>query len=257
MNTKSLLIAATSTALLAGSASAGLVAHWTFDEGTGTTVTDLANGNVGTFGGGGVTFSSTVPTAIGSGTSVSFSTANNQIVVPDSASLSLTSDFSIAVWINPIDDSGSARNIVAKGGNAAYRYRLSGNEGQWMLLNDGAGSPPYQLFNGAAGTIVTNGAWNHIAVTTDFTANELKFYLNGNLADTKTITETGVVDTAGDFLIGNYIAGNAESYRGLMDDLRIYDHALSVGEVSALVPEPSSLALLSLSGLLIARRRRS
>ena len=117
--TKNLLTAALATTFAASSAQAALVAHWDFDEGTGTTVTDSESGNVGTLSSG-VTFSSTFAPAIGSGTSVSFSTANNQIVVPDSASLSITSDISIAVWVNPIDVEGAmARNIVAKDANNA------------------------------------------------------------------------------------------------------------------------------------------
>ena len=257
-------VALACTTLAAPSAKATLIAHWDFNENTGTTVTDSVSGNVGTFSGGGIEFSSTFAPRIGGGTSVSFSTANNQIVVPDSSSLSLTSDYSIAVWVRPIaPTAGEHRNIVAKDGNKAYRYRLNGAAGaQWMLLNDGSGpGGGFQVIDGSGATAVTDEAWNHIAVTTDFGAGELKYYLDGNLVQTLSVTETGIQDTGGSFLIGNYIPNSSESYRGLMDDLRIYDHVLSANEVKALavVPEPSSfLGLLGLicGGSFVRRRRK-
>jgi len=45
---KTLLFTTVLLLIVAGSASAELVAHWTFDEGAGTTVTDSVNGLVGT-----------------------------------------------------------------------------------------------------------------------------------------------------------------------------------------------------------------
>ena len=51
--------------------------------------------------------------------------------------------------------------------------------------------------------------------------------------------------------------GGGEFFNGSLDDLRIYDHALSQAEVRRLVPEPSAstLCLLALAGLLRRKRR--
>ena len=54
--------------------------------------------------------------------------------------------------------------------------------------------------------------------------------------------------------------GTTNAFPGLMDDFRIYNHALSASEIGALVPEPSSVALLGLGLSILAtryRRRRS
>ena len=244
------------------SAQAALVAYWPFDEGTGSTATDTISGNVGTFSGGGITYNTTVPPQLGTGSSVSFSSANNEIIVPDSPSVSVTSDMTITAWVNP-ETSTSARNILAKDGNGAYRYRLESTDVQWMLFNDGGG---FQVITGAGPTAVTNNAWNHIAMTTDFAAGELRFYLNGSLVDTQVVSEPSIADGAGNLIIGNFAIGNTESYRGLMDDLAIFDEALAPWQIAALanglaptglIPEPSTAVMLviGLVGLCVRRRR--
>jgi len=45
------------------------------------------------------------------------------------------------------------------------------------------------------------------------------------------------------------------SFYGAIDDVRIYDNALSPAEVMALVPEPATVLLLG-AGLCLIRRRR-
>ena len=110
------------------------------------------------------------------------------------------------------------------------------------------------------------GAWHHFGYvfrTTGGVITAVDFYLDGALLSSQTTGTTGMAaPLAGDaFAIGalNYATNNNfQGFRGLMDDLRIYDHELSASEVSALaaVPEPASAALAGMTGLLLLRRRR-
>ena len=68
------------------------------------------------------------------------------------------------------------------------------------------------------------------------------------------------------FSIGNGFDGGGQfnPFSGLIDEVAVFDHALSQAEVTALfaesmVPEPSTMLLLGLGGLggLVVRRRRN
>ena len=78
---------------------------------------------------------------------------------------------------------------------------------------------------------------------------------NGVAGATNTITQP--LDVPQPLFFGGDNEGAAgENWRGMLDDIRIYDHALSATEVAALVPEPSSSVLLGIGLLPLLRRRR-
>ncbi len=83
--------------------------------------------------------------------------------------------------------------------------------------------------------------------------SQIKLYVNGNLQ--------GVTDYSGTYeynseslYIGHQQPGADRYYNGLLDDLRIYNNALSQSEISALVPEPATLLLLGLGAALLRKR---
>ena len=58
------------------------------------------------------------------------------------------------------------------------------------------------------------------------------------------------------WLMGDDAGDATEQWQGLLAGVRIYDSALTADEIAA-IPEPSSLALLSLGLLVILGRRRA
>lgn len=107
---------------------------------------------------------------------------------------------------------------------------------------------------------VQSGLWNHLVGVRE--GNELRLYVNGNLAASVQTTEPpdysrNLIPTIG----VNSGAYSQDNYGGLIDDVRIYGRSLSDVEVQQLfqiesVPEPSVLAL-AVTGLVfvLARRR--
>jgi hypothetical protein len=96
--------------------------------------------------------------------------------------------------------------------------------------------------------------WLHHTVVKDGAAlTYYRFNLNGELVDTgSSITNTTLV--ALPFYMGGDAAG--ERWSGWLSDVRIYDQALTYDEVRAIVPEPTTIALLGLGGLALLRRRK-
>src|SRR5206468_9777237 len=90
-------------------APSGLIAYWKFDEGSGTTVADSSgNGNTGTLVNGPVWTAGQV------GNALFFDGIDDNITVPDSASLDLSSSFTLSAWVNPASTFTDFRSIVAK-----------------------------------------------------------------------------------------------------------------------------------------------
>lgn len=101
--------------------------------------------------------------------------------------------------------------------------------------------------------------WMHHAVVKD--GGSLTYYRDGVEASAGVFTQAmGFAQPL--FLGGDNEGASGENWRGMLSDVRTYDHALSASDVAALVPEPSSIVLalavlLALVGLARPARRKS
>ena len=108
-------------------AASGLVAYWKFDEGSGTTVADSSgNGNTGTLVNGPLWTAGRV------GNALFFDGIDDNVTVPDSTSLDLSSSFTLSAWVNPDRlRQSDFRSILAKN-TASPVYFLYATWG-WLL----------------------------------------------------------------------------------------------------------------------------
>lgn len=259
-----LALAACLATMLAGSAQAGLVGYWNFDEGTGTSLADSSgNGNTATAVST-LTFDTDVPASIGSGFSLSLDGSTGSADAPDSASLSVTGDLTLSAWVKPVQATGAPGYILSKN-VAAYRWRVetsnpgNGNSNQraWVAgADNGNFFMPYD-----------SGNWKHVAMAVDFSAGTVSIYLNGNPLGTNSFVPTSIPDLSHALNIGADIT--SEVFNGLLDDVAIFDEVLDSAQVASLadgsrtpltvaIPEPSSLLLLGLgfAGMLVMSRRK-
>ena len=99
-------------------------------------------------------------------------------------------------------------------------------------MTDAAGSPAGLLHargGAAAAARLPRKAWTHLATTYD--GSTLRLYVNGTLVSRRSVS--GPMRTSGRPL---RIGGNAvwgEFFKGSIDDVRVYDHALSGAELKA------------------------
>src|SRR3989338_2534619 len=84
----------------------------------------------------------------------------------------------------------------------------------------------------STGTINLNG-WQHIAFTYD--GSNVRFYFNGTL-DSSPVFSTSLLTTAGQrFVLGNVNLTNTDNnFQGYLDDVRVYNRALSGDEIKRL-----------------------
>jgi hypothetical protein len=82
--------------------------------------------------------------------------------------------------------------------------------------------------------------WSHVAVTytTAAAGSTLRLYVNGALVRTVTGTNQNIVAGTQPLRIGNSNASISEGFNGLIDEVRIYNRALSAAEISADMTAP-------------------
>ena len=197
----------------------GLVAAYGFNEGTGTTTADSSgNANTGTLTN--ATWSATGKF----GKAVSFNGSNAWVTIADSASLDLPSAMTLEAWVNPAALGAIWRCVVLKEQTGGLIYAL--------YAQTDTNQPSGHVFIASefdtrgTGLLAVN-TWSHLAATYDGTT--LRMYVNGVLASSKAVsgaikTSTGVLRIGGNSIWGEY-------FSGLIDEVRIYNRALSASEI--------------------------
>jgi beta-lactam-binding protein with PASTA domain len=217
----------------------GLVAAFGFEEATGTTAVNSANA---AFNG---TVFQAVRTAAGKiGKALSFDGVNDWVTVNDTTAspLDLSTGMTLEAWVNPTAAMSGWATILMKERGAAGAGLLS----YALYANDGA--PQASGFVGPAGYLRMNPAasttdqgirqashpslplntWTHLASTYD--GANMRFYVNGVLVATK--AQTGSIAAGNQALRIGGNASSGEFFRGLIDEVRIYNRALSATEIT-------------------------
>ena len=204
----------------------GLVAAYAFSEGVGTTAADASgNGNVGTIAG------ATWTTQGRFGPALSFNGVNNVVQVPASASLNVTSAMTLEAWIFPTASQGGWRTIMQRQADA---YFLNASNSSGPLRPSGGGTIGSGLDYVSGTTANPVNAWTHVALTYD--GAMLRLYVNGVQAASE--AKTGSIQTTTNPL---WIGGNTpygEYFQGVIDEIRIYNRALSAAEIQADMTTP-------------------
>ncbi|MEW5994636.1 MAG: LamG domain-containing protein [Candidatus Zixiibacteriota bacterium] len=193
------------------------------NEASGTIVDTSGQANNGT-GYNGVTYGATGKF----NTALSFDSIDDYVEIPDDLSLRLTTGGTIEAWIYPLShgENGYGRivdkSINSVGGGSGYEFDVEGTnnlglnvDGQALDLHTTTG-------------VLTLNAWNHVAATFDGTY--WKLYSNGVEVGSKNSTVLPP-NTAATVRIGNRADNTDRTFDGAIDEVAIYNSALSPTEI--------------------------
>ncbi len=207
-----------------------LVAAYAFNEGTGTTIADASgNGNTGTLHG------ATWTDAGQYGQALSFNGTDAYVDLGNSDSLQLTESMTISAWINstayPYDDAA----IVSKGlGAGGFQLDTTIDTGPRTIgfkLTNASGA--YMIRYGS--TTLAPNQWYHVTGVYNAGTRTMDVYLNGVLDNGQLVgTVTSTQQTSAlNVVLGKRSGANGYEFNGRIDEVRIYDRAISLTEIQS------------------------
>jgi hypothetical protein len=204
----------------------GLVLAMAFNEGVGTTTEDRSG-----YSHNGLLQSATWTPSGKFGGALSFNGTNSHVLINDAPALDLSTGMTLMAWVNP-SVSSDWRTVILKEapGNLAYALYSSTdtNRPGGYFLRSGT------TLEVKGGTQLPLNTWSHIAVT--WNGSTFALFINGN--QVASISASGPINqTAAPLKIG----GNAvwsEWFQGVIDEVRIYNRALTVSELQSVKDTP-------------------
>lgn len=203
-----------------------LVAHWAFNEESGSLLYDRVAGNNGTILGG--------ASLDGSG-ALSFDGSNDYVDLPIGPLVSTLNSSTFAVWVDFSNSGGSWQRIFDFGnGTGSYLFlcpRVSSSGGMRFAVK---APGDYEQTLNTSSTLPSG--LHHVAVTLDDAADLLTLYLDG----VAVVTRTGATHRPSDLGITtqNWLGRSQYSadgyFKGSLNDFRIYNRCLSGSEIADL-----------------------
>ena len=205
---------------------ATLVAHWAFDETSGDIAYDSAGNNDGTLIGGPAWTSGQIDGAL------SFDGYDDYVSADSVTSLIAGRNVTMSCWVKSPSVNPAVQFIVS----------LNTYDGDnRILMGTQAGSNTLSVAGMAwhdTGVTVIDGGWHHVAYVLNNAVDTFVVYIDGS----NVLSLPSIVSVAADDLLSfgqDFDSGltTGDFYQGLMDDVRIYNQALSGTDIQQLYDE--------------------
>ena len=213
-------------------------AHWTYDEGSGTTAADASgNGHPQTLG-------STATWAAGrvgssalalDGTATGVARASGPVV-------DTRSSFSVTAWVKLNSLSGYQTIASIDGTNVSGFYlQLRGDTGKFAFTRLASDSTSAAAAVASASAAPTTGTWYQLVGVDDVAAGKLSLYVNGVLQGSASYSTPW--QATGDTVVGRGLYGGkpVDFLNGTVDDVHVLNHAANADEVATLVGSAGGL----------------
>jgi hypothetical protein len=205
----------------------GLRLSWRFEELSGPASDTSGSGNTGTL------FNGPPRVAGGKvGRAVSFNGFGQFVNAGPGSGLTMSGALSMSAWIFPTGP-GTGGMIINKEGE--YEITRFGDQQIWFALaNSGPG------WNWVpTGIFAPDNVWTHVALTYSASGGQINAYANGNPAFS--IAGSGAIGDVDPFFNDLRVAGRqsgTQDFQGVIDEVRVYNRALSGPEVGVLAGKP-------------------
>jgi hypothetical protein len=214
----------------------GLVGYWKFDECQGTTAYDVSgSGNNGTLTNGPAWTGSTLTTlAYDNVCELSFDGVDDYVDAENNSVLKLTNNIGLCLWIRANSFSAYKHIFHSASPAATYGYGLQLDSSTPSLVGFRVNN--YANLLAKTSSLSTN-TWYNICSTydTSLPSANVKMYVNGSLVNTAdSAASISYVGTLYSYIGSTILFSSLRTFDGLIDDVRIYNRALTASEVSNL-----------------------
>ncbi len=205
---------------LGGTLSKGLVGYWKLDETASPSLDFSGNSYSGTW------YGSATGTTGKFGNAISLNGTTDYISMGDINGFEFQTNFSVAGWIKPTNLSSVMEAVASKGcgSPAGWLFGVQGTTNVVTLFSNNA------TIKGS--TALANNNWYFVTASVD-SAGNVSIFVNGKLDNTPANLSLTTHTTAS-FNIGTCKDGTSNDFQGLIDEIRVYNRALSPTEVSQL-----------------------
>lgn len=208
----------------------GLVSYWPMDE----TVNDSCVGGQDACDVKGVNEGVATGTSIVDGKynkARGFNGSTDYIQVDNHSTLQITGDQTISMWLYPNSFAGRMNPYdKAYGGEGTITQETNGTLSYYYGTN-GGNNTPYQGVGTTISGALTLNTWNHVVLVRNLTTMQISWYINGSHNTTATASYASATAGTNPVRIGRGYAGY---YNGKIDEVLLFNRALSLSEVQAL-----------------------
>ena len=166
------------------------------------------------------------------GKALDFNGVDDSVEVLDSEEgLDGIPEITVTAWIKY--DQSPPQNYSPVGKESDYRFIIGqGGNGHFVLAT--ANNAWYSAGTVASGGGMTTGEWHHLAGAYD--GKLVQFYVDGELAGKGPQEVSGDVNNgAGSFHIAKTIAGNVEYFEGIVDEIAVFNVALTEADIKVIM----------------------
>ncbi|MDE1941146.1 MAG: peptidoglycan-binding protein, partial [Patescibacteria group bacterium] len=185
------------------------------------------------------------------GGALSFNGSSGDVDLGTGSSLNVTGPITLSAWVKL--SASQYSDILVRGSDTSAGgsdYKLvydPGSGGRFgFYISDGTNKPGVYT----AGPIAV-GTWYHVVAVWDGTTNagSLSIYLNGTLSNTAASNAAAIQSMNTHAAIGADGLNSRYYFNGTIDDVRVYDRALSAADVSSLYSGSTASSTPDISGL--------
>jgi hypothetical protein len=210
--------------------------YWRFEDAEGPVRNSAGVAQDGTIGGTATRAVESMNTVLGS--CIRFQAGH--VTVPGSAAVRPSPQYSVEAWVK-VEAPTSPSHVISVGRDVVagtFSVVYYGCSASGCTLNSElrlSNSPP--LPGTKVNALLPTAellSWMHMVVTFDQPAAQMRMFINGNLVNETTVPATSMGANGSNFVIGMHEFPGAPYYfRGLIDEVAIYQRALTESEILA------------------------